>query len=267
MVHVVERIGRFTSSNIWKLCTIGSRPMTEEELKQWKIENPKSQKKNIEDGFGAPGLTYIQGKKAERCLGRSIDLGKGGSATIWGKVAEYYCDKFHLPLDCVMASTETDVHPEYPFWSGTKDFTKKDTAGEIKCFEPNKYFELSYALIKLNAGEITIDEFKKEFPDIYWQPVSNAIILNKRFAQIVCFMPTEEQLHQIRKEVEETNILEVLGIDPWKARFIIENDISELPYVKNPNYPNFVSYEWEIPQSEKDFLTSRVLKAEELINK
>ena len=43
MVNNLERIGRFTSSNIWKLTT----------------QNAKK------DGFGAPALTYIEEKRAE----------------------------------------------------------------------------------------------------------------------------------------------------------------------------------------------------------
>ena len=39
------RRGRFTSSPAHRLLTDGSRPMTKEELIEWKKENPKSQKK------------------------------------------------------------------------------------------------------------------------------------------------------------------------------------------------------------------------------
>lgn len=60
MVEIKERIGRFTSSNIWKLTTLD--------------RSGKS--------FGAPALTYIEEKRAERSLGRSIDLGKQSQATI-----------------------------------------------------------------------------------------------------------------------------------------------------------------------------------------
>jgi hypothetical protein len=74
MVETVERIGRFTSSNIWKLTT--------------KDRSGKS--------FGPPALTYIEEKKGERCLGRSLDLGKDSQSTIWGKLAEHFCNIFHL---------------------------------------------------------------------------------------------------------------------------------------------------------------------------
>jgi hypothetical protein len=43
-----DRRGRFTASSIHRLLSDGSRPMTEDELKIWKLANPKSQKKNTE---------------------------------------------------------------------------------------------------------------------------------------------------------------------------------------------------------------------------
>lgn len=39
-----QRAKKFTASKIVSLCADGSRKMTEEELKQWKIDNPKSKK-------------------------------------------------------------------------------------------------------------------------------------------------------------------------------------------------------------------------------
>ena len=66
MIANVNRIGRFTSSQIWKLMTDG----------------------RSENGLGAPAITYIEEKRAERCLGRSIDLGAHSQALTWGKVME-----------------------------------------------------------------------------------------------------------------------------------------------------------------------------------
>lgn len=244
MVETVERIGRFTSSNIWKLTT-----------------SDKSGK-----NFGAPALTYIKEKSAERYLGRSVDLGKDSQATVWGKVAEHFCNLFHLDLSYQLISNQTVVHPKYSFWSGSPDAKKLDTVGEIKCFEPKKYFLLSMALMKLNENEISLEDFKNEFSDIFWQVISNSILLNTKYAEIIAFMPSEEQLLEIRKSIEETKVLETLGIDPWKARYIYEEPISHLPYVKNEKYPTFVSHKFEPSIEDKLFLTKRVLDANKLLN-
>lgn len=244
MVEIVERIGRFTSSNIWKLTTSDRSGKT----------------------FGSAGLTYIKEKSAERYLCRSVDLGKDSQATVWGKVAEHFCNFFHLDLSYQLISNKTVVHPKYDFWTGSPDAKKLDTVGEIKCFEPKKYFALSMALLKLNENQITIEDFKKEFDDIYWQVVSNSILLNTKYAEIIAFMPNEEQLLEIRQSIEETNVLELLGIDPWKARYIYEEPISHLPFVKNENYPTFVSHKFEPSVEDKVFLTKRVLDANKLLN-
>lgn len=243
MVETVERIGRFTSSQIWKLTTLA---------------------KNGID-FGAPALTYIEEKRAERSLGRSVDLGKGNQSTVWGNVMEYYCDKFHLGLEYKMASKQTDVNPKYPFHSGTKDFTREEVAGDIKCFEPKKFYELTMSLIKLNEELITLEEFKKEEKEVYWQVVSNCVILGKPKGEIISYCPTENQLMEIRAEIEDTNVLEKLGIDPWRARFIFEEPIHKLPYVKNPNFPNFTNYVFDIPTEDIIFLTKCIRNAEKLL--
>lgn len=245
MVENQFRIGRFTSSQIWKLTT----------------QNAKK------DGFGTPALTYIEEKRAERSLGRSVDLGKGGSSTIWGKVMEFYCDKYELDLSYTMASKHTDVHPKYHFWSGTKDFTKKNVAGDIKCFEPKKFYELTINLLKVKEGIISLEEFKKEQKEVYWQVVSNCIILGKPIGEIVSYTPTENQLIEIRQDIEETNILEKLEIEPWQGRFIYEKPIYELPFIPNGiEFPNCVKFEFEIPSEDIIFLTKQVLAAEKLLS-
>lgn len=244
MVEILQRIGRFTSSQIWKLTT--------------KDRSGKS--------FGEPALTYIEEKRAERTLGRSIDLGKSSSSTVWGEIMEYYCDKYHFDLSYKMRSKETSVNPKMPFHSGSPDFEKEHVAGDVKCFEPKRFYELTMTLLKLKEGLITIDEFKVLEKEVYWQVVSNCIILNKPKGEIVSYTPTEEQLIEIRKEIEETNILEKLGIEPWKGRFIYEKPIFELPFIpKGIEFPNFVSYEFEVPAEDVIFLTKCIQDAEKLL--
>ena len=106
------RIGRFTSSNIWKLMTDGRG----------------------ENGFGAPAITYIEEKRAERCLGRSIDLGAHSQALTWGKVMEVIGFEQEMGIEYSLCSQETIQHPKYPFWSGSPDAKTSTKAVEMKCF-------------------------------------------------------------------------------------------------------------------------------------
>lgn len=244
MVEILERIGRFTSSQIWKLTTKDRTGKT----------------------FGAPALTYIEEKRAERTLGRSIDLGKSSQATIWGQVMEHYCNKYHLGIEYTFGSKQTDVHPKYKFWSGSKDFVTDVIAGDIKSNEPKRHYELTMNLLKVKEGIISLEEFKKLEKEVYWQVVSNCIILGKPKGEIIAYTPTYEQLQIIRQEIEETNVLEKLDINPWQARFIIENEFYNLPYIPEwSEFPNFTSFIFDVPTEDVIFLTKKVIEANELL--
>jgi len=79
-------------------------------------------------------------------------------------------------------------------------------------------------------------------------------------------MPSEKQLIQMREEIETTNVLEKLGIEPWQGRFIIEKEIYNLPYIpEGIEYPNFVNFEFVVPADDIIFLTKCVLDAEKLL--
>lgn len=235
----VKRIGRFTSSNIWKLTTLNAK----------------------KDGFGAPALTYIQERKAERFLGRSVDVGAHSQAIIWGKIMEHFCNEFELSLEYSLCSKETKEHPKYKFWSGSQDAIKTKTACEIKCYYPKAFFEFTQSLLTED-----LETIKKNHKEEYWQVVSNAIILGFKKAELIAYTPSESQLIEIRKQIEETNVLERLGIEPWEARFIVERPLHELPYIPDGIvYPNFVTCEFDIPKSDIDFLTECVINAETLL--
>lgn len=254
MVEIKERVGRFTSSQISKLTT----------------QNAKK------DGFGAPALTYIEEKRAERCLGRSIDLGKQSQATIWGRVMEYYCHKFELGLEYSLCSKETLVHPKFKFWSGSPDFKKPKTTGDIKCNEPKRHYLLSVNLIKLRDGLMSLEEFKKEEKEVYWQVVSNCILTNNPKGEIIAFTPTYDQLNLIREEWEVDNFIpglnktlsEHLEVDFQYFYYLINKEFHNLPYIPQwSDFPNFTSVEFEIPTDDIIFLTKCVTNAEkELIN-
>lgn len=245
MIANKNRVFRFTSSNIWKLTTSGKG----------------------EFGFGAPALTYIEEVRAQRCLGRGIDLGATSQALTWGKVAEYYCHRFELGLEYELCSTETLVHSKYPFWSGSQDVRTKSKTGEIKCFQPKNFYTLSRALMQLNEGIMTLEQFKKDEKEVYWQVVSNAILNGHTTAEIMIYTPSEEQLFIIRQELEDTNIGEKLGLNPWNWRFISESPIEELPYIpEGIEWPNFVKHTFEVPIDDVVFLTKCVLNAEKLLS-
>lgn len=263
MISNVNRIGRFTSSKIHVLLGTGSRPMTEEELKAHKLENPKSQKRNIDDGFSAGALTYIKQRRAERSLGRSIDTNFYNQAMSWGKCMEAYLfwKKGLLGFEYSLASKETILHPKYNFFAGSPDLITEQFGAEIKCYYPENFYNYSSCLLMEDINLLK-DEFKQE----YWQIVANSCILEKEYGEAIAFMPTESQLIEVREILESTDFIEkYIKDDQWKYRFIYEKPIEELPFISNKSaYPSLVKFMFKIPQDDKDLLIKRITEAEEL---
>lgn len=271
-----KRIGNITSSEIVALTTNGRRDMTDEEIIEYKKENPKGTRKTI-DGFGAPFFTYIEECVMERFFKNNLENENEVKAFSWGKLCELIVhDK--LSNDYIMKSEITEVHPEYSEWCGTPDGIKLkngivDTITDIKCPLTRKGF---YNLIKnlydfdgiivskkehVNGNEIIqlVRSQSKEGEKYYWQLVSNSCILNAKYAELIVFMPYFEEIEEIK---EYNRNLE-------KPYFAIEYaKENELPFIyKESGIDNINIIRFEVPESDKEFLKSRVKAAIELINK
>jgi len=125
-------------------------------------------------------------------------------------------------------------------------------------------------LIKLNKKEITIQDFKEDFKEIYWQVVSNSILLNKPICEIIAYTPTYSQLLQIREEWEVDNYIsslgvtlsEHVGVDFQKFHYQINRNDFNLPFIpEHSDFPNFVKFEFQPSADDVIFLTNRVIKA------
>lgn len=231
-----ERIGNFTSSEIFKLTTTGKG----------------------EYGFGAKAITYIDEKRIEKRMQRSLSVDFYSQATAWGLFLEMYVFSL-LGFEYQISSQDTDLHPTIKGWSGSKDLIVPNVKiSDIKCYQPKKFGQYADALIK---GDL--DEIKKNFPAEYWQLVSNSIINEVDSAEAILFMPYESEIETLREMAENYD-----GHDQWKYRFIAENDKSALPYLPdNGYYKNLNKFMFKVPQADKDFLTERVEKAIKLLNK
>jgi hypothetical protein len=246
MIENILRMGRFTSSKVFVLFSTGKG----------------------EGGFGAGAITYINQRRAERTLGRSIDTGAYAQVMAWGKICEaYLCwKKGLLGIEYSLVSQETCVHPKYNFWSGSPDVITTKKVGEIKSYYPEKFYNYSKVLYSENLALL-----KKDFSQEYWQIVSNCAILGKRTGEAIAFTPTEDQLIDLRKEIEDNDFLgKVMNIpvhEQWQYRFVYEKPLSQLPYIPRGNpYPNLVKFEFEIPVQDIIDLTAIIIKAEELLN-
>jgi hypothetical protein len=263
------RFGRFTSSKIQALMTVGTRPMTDEEMAEYKAKEPKGKKKNIVGGFGMPALKYIKQKGMERRLGRRIDVENNARPLQWGKCVE------SIPFEKLgtaykMCSADTIIHPEYDFWAGTPDMIKYENGlrvvCDIKCPLTLESFcdfvdcitlvEVDGVWVMDETATITkVREFHADGETYYWQLVSNAILTGCNRAELVVYMPYESELQEVK------NSAEFFGY-----QWIVFGHECELPYlIDGGHYKNINVIPFDIPQSDIDLLTANVIKANSML--
>lgn len=261
MIQNRSRCGNFTSSKIVALHSMGSREMTEEELAAYKKENPKGRKKTIESWPGKAALTYIDEKKMERRLGRSLHTEINARATSWGSLVENRVFDL-LGLEYSLTSKETLVHPDFPFWVGSPDAEKKNTVPDFKCPLTLKSFcQLVDPLYRGLTGIDAINAVRNEHEDgdtYYWQIVSNACIKNYDFGELIVYMPYLAELLEIKEMADRDQT--------GKYKWISYADFDELPYLlPNGYYKNMNKIRFEIPKADKELLTMRVEQAGKLL--
>lgn len=229
-----NRIGNFTSSNIFKLLATGKG----------------------ENGFGTPAITYIEETNIERKLGRSIETDAYSKDMAWGIFLEQRVFDM-LDFEYELQSQTTDLHPSISFWAGSKDLIIKGVKiGDIKCYQPKNFAKYTDAITKANIAFL-----KDTFPKEYWQLVSNAIINNVPNAEAISYMPYLSELPELREAAENYD-----DSDQWKYRFIAESPDSSLAYLPDGGYyKNLNRFEFVIPQADKELLTSCVLKAGKML--
>jgi len=232
-----KRVGFFTSSGIAALMTVS--------------KDRKS--------FGAPALTYIEEKRMEKRLGRSLNTEISAKPTSWGKLVENRVFEL-LGLEYKLSSQETFVHPAVGNWSGSPDGNKFDegkTVFDIK----SPWTMKSFCQL---ADSKTIEELRenhKEGDTYYWQLVSNAILTDSKFAELIVYCPYKSELEAIREYARNYD-----GADQNKFAFINWAQDNELPFLmEGGHYKNLNIIRFEVPQADKDLLTEKVIAAGRLL--
>lgn len=241
-----NRIGCFTSSEIYNLLAEGKTKGT----------------------IGKPCLTYISERNMERKLGRSLEVESNARPLVWGRVMESYCFNL-LGTEYKLASQETITHPEIPYWSGSSDGNKFDegkTVFDIKMPITLKSFcQLVEPLYKVPALEGIeainyIRENHKDGEKYYWQLVSNAILTNSKYAELIVCVPYLSELETIREIVRNFD-----GNQNPLAWIVFAED-NELPYLKdNGFYKSLNVIRFEVPEVDKLNLKYKVLEAGKLL--
>jgi hypothetical protein len=264
MINNTPRIGNPTSSEIVSLLSTGSRDMTPEEMEAYKKVNPKGQKKKIECWPGQAALTYIEECNMERRLGRSLTDESNARPLSWGKLLEPQVFDL-LGLEYTFSSQDTIVHPDIPFWAGSPDGYTDDAVVDMKCPLTLKSFcQLVDPLYKGLAGMDAINAVRENHKDgekYYWQLVSNAILLNKQYAELIVYMPYASELPAVKLLAQKAS-----GELISKYYWVVMAGPDDLPFlIEGRYYKNLNVIRFEIPQADKDHLTTRVLQAGEYL--
>lgn len=224
----MKRDGSFSSSSVWKLMT-----------------NDKSG-----TGFGAPGLKYIKQVNHEIRMGRPINKEFNSRPTDWGNVCEpFVFDKIDTSYQNV--SEKRLVHPTVKHWTGAPDFVKDEVVSDCKC-----PFSLEVFCDKMKALQ-SLETFRAEFPEDYWQLVSNACLLEAngfpvKYMEPMNFVPYKEDLEKIKALANG-----VPGL--YWLQFA---DDDQLPYLlPDGGYKDLNVARFEIPEADKKALTMRVRTA------
>lgn len=220
------RVGRFTSSNIWKLMRPGRK----------------------EGSFGAPALEYIEEKKMERRLQRPLQKEVFSRPMSWGNFVEKYVFE-KLPLNYVILSNKTTPHPEYgDFWAGSTDLLSDDAVGNIKCPELKAFCKI------IDGGADGLIDYK--YGEYFWQLISDACINDKRCCELIPYVPYFNELSAIQEQASVSD-------DEYK--WITFADSNELPWIHAGGYYEDLNIIRFDATPYKQQLTERVLEAQKLL--
>ena len=201
-----------------------------------------------EAGTGAPFYSYLEEKRFERELNRSLNTDHSVRPTSWGHALEGYVYEKFFQDAYWLVSNKTVVH-ESGLFAGSPDLVNDTTVGDIKC--PWTLLSFMKTREALNAG---VETLKIEFPEHFWQLVSNAILLDKNEAELIVFCPSKIELNAIREYVDGID-----DINVFKYKFIVDLSDEELPYIpETSKVGNWIALKFEVKQEWKDQLMERV---------
>lgn len=153
-------------------------------------------------GPSADALRYIKQVRHEIKLGRSIKNEFTAKQTSWGTFLEKRVFKMIDSSYQAAYNQPRLFHPDIQHYSGVPDFLKDfDTVADCKCpFNMEKFCDKQEALKDYG-------DFKKHFPEDFWQLVSNLELLRANgldinFIEAINYVPYESELSDIRMSAE-----------------------------------------------------------------
>lgn len=201
-------------------------------------------------GLGAPALKYIKQVGYEMDLGRSISNEFEAKQTSWGTFLEKKVFRQRLDTSYQYAADKGRLyHPEIKHYSGIPDFLKDfDTVADCKCpFNIEKFCD------KLKALE-DYSTFKEQFPEDFWQLVSNLVLLRANgmkidYIESINYVPYLSELPDIRMDSEGEKSMKWLE---WTN----DNGLPWLP--DNGKYKNINIVRFRVMERDVDEWTERL---------
>lgn len=203
--------------------------------------------------------TYIRECNQERRLRRSIEVQSDARPLSWGKCVEKRAFET-IGLEYTLCSNTTIVHPEIPYWCGSPDAVTDNVVADLKCpMTLTSFCNMLDPYIengKVVHEAMTIEALRQNHKDgdkFYWQVVSNGALTKRKTGQIIVYCPYLDELDEIRTLASDSGLPEFYWI--WTA------DNEKLPYlVREGTYKNRNIIEFQIPDSDVELLTERVIE-------
>lgn len=227
------RIGRGTSSNAYIIASGSS------------LQSPNK-----------PFYTYAEEVAIERLTKVPVQPEINAKSLAWGSLMECVVYDQAIPDTDMyfLVHKKTILHPKMGnIWSGTPDLISPKKTGEIKC-----HFRKNYVLFYAALKSRNIEFIKRQFPQAYWQLVSNCILTKKKVGELVGFIPKKSELLKIFEAIQDTDFLKKANLEEHNYFYYQPEYIESHPYLADDaEIDNFVTFEFEIPQDDKIFLTQR----------
>lgn len=230
-----SRIGIFTASQMWKLFTVAT------DRKSW----------------GKPALTYIKQKKREKRLGIEMDIENTSHATSWGRAMEGYLYDTHIEAEYVIRSNITTIH-ESGLFGGTEDFLGLNEIAEVKCPATRNAFCDLVDIIE----EASVSNFKNTHNEYYWQCVTNSVVKNVDYAELIVFMPFESEMPAIIEYIDLIDDFQLQKDIQW----VLHEDIKRIPHIPDGcKYKNVNRFKFLVPAEDKAMVIEKTKLASYLL--
>lgn len=213
--------------------------------------------------FGAPAMTYIEEKRFEQLIGRSLSTEIAAKPTTWGNLCEIYffSQPGYLPLEVEVLNKIRFNHKKLD-WSGAPDGYVGNKVIDLKSpYTLKSFCQLSECM--------TAADLQKVNHLYFWQLVSNAILIEQERevkiteAELIVFVPTLAEVPLIQELALTTDLM-----PEYQRQWIRYAEIDTLPYLTGAStLPNVKKLNFEIIDEWKEQLTERVKLAQELKNK